>query len=101
MSLLTVSGVAIACSVGLFPADVCTVLGPSVPAHPLLVVDAAVCIQPDDHVFRAVRVRRVFGGEHRELARRSGGCRLRCRGGGEGRSRDKDEREQRSGQETT
>lgn len=61
----------------------------AIPTHTLLVIDAAVGVQPDDLILRAVRLRDALGIEHRERSRING--RWRCVPVGRCGSKSKDE----------
>lgn len=64
--LLAVPRIAVTGSSGFFAADVCAGLRVAVPAHPLLVVDAAIRVEPNDHISRTMRLRGTFAAEELE-----------------------------------
>lgn len=73
--LLTIPRIAITGSISFLAADIRTVFRPAVPAHALFVIDAAVRVQPDDLVARAVDLRGGLRVEHRKATGRGRGRR--------------------------
>jgi hypothetical protein len=58
--LLSVSSHAVTLGIRLFSADIRTVLGCSIPAFPLRVVNARFIVHPDDSVIRTVPLGLLF-----------------------------------------
>ncbi len=68
---LSVPRIAVARCVSFLTADVCAGFRVAVPAHAFLVIDSAVCVQPNDNVSRAMRLRGNLAAEKLKRAYRN------------------------------